>query len=74
VNLSAVVPAKAGTHTPQQESDDGRQPPTKIIYAGVMGPRLREDDTGYFFPDCARTKLMMPEKSRPSLPALLKAA
>src|SRR5215831_21000787 len=39
--LSAVVPAQAGTHTPQQGdvAGDNRN-------LGVMGPRLRGDDSG----------------------------
>src|SRR5262249_14154434 len=40
--LSAVVPAKAGTHTPQQGDVEG---PAVIETLVVMGPRFRGDDT-----------------------------
>ena len=41
----AVVPAQAGTHTPQQ-GDVARPAMTETLVA--MGPRLRGDDNGLF--------------------------
>jgi hypothetical protein len=41
--LSAVVPAQAGTHTPQQGDVAGPAITETLV---VMGPRLRGDDSG----------------------------
>jgi len=40
---SAVVPAQAGTHTPQQRDVAGAAIIETLV---VMGPRLRGDDSG----------------------------
>ena len=48
--LSLVVPAQAGTHTPQQSDVVGADDkPQRLV---VMGPRLRGDDSDWV---CAKT-------------------
>jgi hypothetical protein len=42
--LSAVVPAKAGTHTPF--AFDGGMRAVQIARTRIMGPRFRGDDSG----------------------------
>ena len=42
--LSAVVPAQAGTHTPQRGDVAGPAITETLV---VMGPRLRGDDSGW---------------------------